>query len=329
MRESSGFAVKADAENLLRQRVGDVAAGRRVGPEKATIADLCELVMEDYRLRKLRDYKHTEWRYLAHVKPALGNLPAGRFGSAQVKCYIAHRRADGASDTTINRELSIVRRGFSLGAQQDPPLVFRLPSIAKLEEDNARAGFLEQEKYEALLEEMPNRLKAMLVVGYHTGARKGELRKVRWEQVDFEGAAIRLSVAQTKGKKARTLPIYGDMERWLKHQRETCPDGCPWVFHGRLNRPVGDHLDGWPEACKRAGVEGLLFHDLRRSAVRNMTRAGIQDTIAMSISGHKTRSVFDRYNIISEADVQDAADKLEQYAERRKLERAAPLKRVK
>lgn len=168
-----------------------------------------------------------------------------------------------------------------------------------------------------------------LVVGYHSGARKGELRKVRWEQVDFEGALIRLTVTQTKGKKARTLPIYGDMERWLKLQRETCPNGCPWVFHGRLNRPVDSHMNGWPEACQRAGLDGLLFHDLRRSAVRNMTRAGIPDTIAMAISGHKTRAVFDRYNIISEADVQDAAGKLEQYVERRKIERAAPLKRAK
>ena len=329
VRESSGFTVKGDAENLLRQRVGDVAAGRRVGPEKATIGDLCALVLEDYQLRKLRDHKHTEWRYLAHVKPALGNLPAGRFGPAQIKVYISQRRAEGASDTTINREMSIIRRGFTLGAQQDPPLVFRQPSIPKLEEDNARQGFLEQEQYEKLLEEMPGSLKAMLVVGYHTGARKGELRKVRWEQVDFESAVIRLSVTQTKGKKARTLPIYGDMERWLKHQRETCPDGCPWVFHGRLNCPVDNHLNGWAGACERAGLDGLLFHDLRRSAVRNMTRAGIPDTIAMSISGHKTRAVFDRYNIISEADVQSAAGKLEQYAEKRKIERAAPLQRVK
>ncbi len=119
------------------------------------------------------------------------------------------------------------------------------------------------------------------------------------------------------------------MERWLKHQKETCPDGCPWVFHDRMNRPVDNHLNGWVDACKRAGLDGLLFHDLRRSAVRNMTRAGIADTIAMSISGHKTRVVFDRYNIVSEADVQGAADKLEQYAERRKGERAAPLQRIK
>ena len=122
------------------------------------------------------------------------------------------------------------------------------------------------------------------------------------------------------------------MQRWLEHQRETCPAGCPWVFHGRLDRPVDSHLNGWPEACERAGLAGLLFHDLRRSAVRNMTLAGVADTIAMSImsiSGHKTRAVFDRYNIISDADVKGAAEKLEQCAERRKIERAASLQRVK
>lgn len=130
-------------------------------------------------------------------------------------------------------------------------------------------------------------------------------------------------------KKARTLPIYGDMRRWLERQRETCPAGCVWVFHGAHNRPVDNHLNGWAEACKRAGMPGLLFHDLRRSGVRNMKRAGVQDKVAMEISGHRTRSVFDRYNIVDEADIRSAGKRLEEYAERRKQEPAAPPRRVK
>jgi integrase len=125
------------------------------------------------------------------------------------------------------------------------------------------------------------------------------------------------------------LPIYGDMARWLGRQRETCPAGCPWVFHGAHGCPVDNHLKSWPEACKQAGWPGLLFHDLRRSAVRNMKRAGIQDRVAMEISGHRTRSNFDRYNIIDVADLQSAGERLEEYARRRKQEQAAPLKRVK
>jgi len=207
--------------------------------------------------------------------------------------------------------------------------VQRQPVITKLEENIARQGFLEQDQYERLLEELPLNLKALFLCSYHTGARKNELRRIRWEQVDFEGQLIRLSGGQTKTKKARTLPIYGDMARWLERQRETCPAGCPWVFHGAHGCQVDNHLNGWPDACKRAGLPGLLFHDLRRSAVRNMKRAGIQDRVAMEISGHRTRSIFDRYNIIDVADLQSAGERLEEYALRRKQERAAPLKRVK
>jgi integrase len=327
--ESAHTSDKEAASKLLQQRLGEVAAGRIVGPNKITIADVCRLVVEDYRLRGLRDVNHIEWRIGSHIEPLLGSIQAARFGTAQVKQYIERRRQDGASNGSINRELAIVRRGFTLGRREDPPLIVREPTIPKLDEGDPRQAFLEQEQYERLLDEMPARLKALLVCGYHTGARKGELRRIRWEQVDFDAAVIRLSGGQTKGKRPRTLPVYGDMEMWLRRQQETCPEGCPFVFHGRLKRPVDNHLDGWAEACERAGVPGLLFHDLRRSAVRNMKRSGIQDGVAMAISGHKTRSVFDRYNIVDEGELKSAGESLEEYARQRKAERAAKLKRVK
>lgn len=119
------------------------------------------------------------------------------------------------------------------------------------------------------------------------------------------------------------------MRRWLERQFATRPAGCAWVFHGARNHPVDNHLNGWPEACERAAVPGLLFHDLRRTGVRNMKRAGVQDNVAMEISGHRTRGVFDRYNIVDEADLRGAALSLEEYAKRRRIERAAPLRRVK
>jgi integrase len=277
----------------------------------------------------LRDAGHVGWRYESNIEPLLGRLPASRFGQAQVRQYVESRRGDGASDATINRELAVVRRGFRLGAREDPPLVQRQPAIPMLAETNVRQGFLEPEQYEKLLEELPANLKALFVCAYHVGARKNELRRIKWSQVDFDGGAIRLSASQTKTKRPRTLPIYGDMGRWLEAQSEARPKDCEWVFNGRGNHPVDNHLNGWTEACERAGLPGLLFHDLRRSAVRNMKRAGIQDKVAMEISGHRTRAVFDRYNIIDEADIQGAGQLLEEYANRRKQERAARLRRVK
>jgi integrase len=327
--ESSHSADRMQAENLLKQRLADIVSGRDIAPSKATVADLCELVLADYRLRKRRDLKTVEWRYNAHVKPALGDIQAALLKNARIRAYIEQRRAEGASDATVNRELAIVRRAVMLAKREEPPLVTRTPYIPKLEEDNARQGFLEPEQYERLLEKLPANLKALYACGYHIGARKGELLKIQWSQVDFEASVIRLTAGQTKGKKPRSLPIYGDMERWLRFQQKECPKECSFVFFGARNRPVSAHLFGWAETCKEAGLPGLLFHDLRRSAVRNMKRAGVQDKVAMEISGHRTRSVFDRYNIVDEGDIGSAAEKLSQYFKQRKAARAAKLKRVK
>jgi integrase len=329
LNESSGSTDEAEARRQLKVKIGETAAGKAILPGRATIGDLCALVMDDYRVRELRDAKVVEWRYKANVAKALGRLPASRFGSAQVKQYILQRQAAGASNATINRELSIVRRGFKLGYEAEPKLVHLVPVIHKLPEDNARQGFLEPDQYEKLLEQLPLNLKALFVAGYHTGARKNELRRIEWGWVDLRAGLIRLPGSITKNKKPRTLPIYGDMRRWLERQRETCPADCVWVFHGVKKHPVDAHLNGWVDACKRAGMPGLLFHDLRRSAVRNMKKAGLQDMEAMRISGHLTRNIFDRYNIIDEDDLADAGKRLEEYAAKRKQDRAAKLRLVK
>jgi integrase len=315
--ESSGSHEKEVAKRLLQQRVGEIAAGKEIRPERATIDDLYALVAADYSMRKLKDQPVMEWRYEAHVKPVWGTMLVSRFTTPHVRRFVEDRRKQGASDATINRELSIVRRAFTLGYREDPPLVRRMPHIPKLQEDNVRSGFIEVGQYERLLAELPARLKALFVCAYHVGTRKGELRKIRWEQVDFEANVIRLQAAQTKAKTARTLPIYGDMEHWLRNQCQQKPAGCPWVFNHR-NKPVGAQLRGWREACERAGLPNLLFHDLRRSAVRNMKRAGVQDRAAMAISGHKTRAIFDRYNIVDEGDLHNAADQMARYLEERK-----------
>lgn len=312
----------------MKQRIAGLAAGEDVTPpKKVTIAELCDLVFADYRLRNLRGIKPEEWRYNAHVKPALGSLQASKFGTNQVRTYVATRREEGASDSSINRELSLVRRGFKLGSREDPPLVRKIPHIPKLEEDNARSGFLEADQYMRLLEELPERLKALFVCAYHVGTRKGELRKIQDHQVDFEARKICFRASQTKGKKARAVPIYGDMEYWLRRQLERRPEGCPWVFFYR-RQPVGAHLEGWAEACTRAGVPALYFHDLRRSAVRNMTRAGVPRSIAMEVIGHKTESMYRRYDIVSDGDLDIVGEKMEEYL---KVERArrAKLKRIK
>jgi integrase len=301
---------------ILKVKVGEAAAGRDVTPERATI--------NDYKMRKLRDAVTVAWRYEAHVKPLIGSLRADRFTPHQVRAYIEQRRKASASDATINRELSIVRRGFSLALREDPPIVRRAPYIAKLQEENTRQGFIEQAQYMALREALPDHLKALLVVGYHCGNRLGELRKLRWSQVDLESGEIRIEQGQAKGKRPRTLPIYGDMAEWLTRQWKRREPGCELVFHWH-GKPLGSHLKGWAPACAAVGLSELHFHDLRRSAIRNMERTGVSRHIAMGLSGHRTESVFRRYDIVVESDLKSAAEKLTTY----QRQQTPKLRRVK
>ena len=315
--ESSHSGDISEAKKLLAKRLGEIASGRFAGPrpEKGTIADLADLVIEDYKHAQKRSLDDVEYRTKLHIRPLLGSVKAARFGETQLKKYVAVRRQQGAENSTINRDLSIIRRGFTLALQSDPPLVSRIPYIKKLSEDNTRAGFVEHEQYRALLDKLPSHLKCLLVVGFHVGCRIGELRQVRWPQVDLGAKEIRLTKSQTKGKKDRTLPIYCDMVEWLKFQKAAHDQDyadCPLVFH-YLGRPLGSHLKGWARACKDAGLEGLHFHDLRRSAIRNMERAGIPRNVAMGISGHTTEAVYRRYDIVSPRDLQLAAVRMETY----------------
>ena len=322
--ESAKTSDQAEARRQLKLAIGEAAAGKDVTPERTTINDLCELVLADYRLRKLRDADTVKLRIEAHIKAAIGSLLASRFTSHQVRQYVEMRCRESVLDSTINRELAIARRGFNLGLREDPPLVRRVPYIPKLEEDNVRQGFIEQGQYLVLREAMPDHLKTLLVVGYHLGNRLGELKRLRECQIDLEAGVIRIQRSQAKGKKPRTLPIYGDMVEWLKWQASRQVEGCDLVFHWN-GKPLGSHLKGWDRACTEAGLAGLHFHDLRRSAIRNMERAGIPRHVAMQISGHRTESVYRRYDIVVEADLKAAGEKLAAYNK----QQAPKLRRVK
>jgi len=179
-------------------------------------------------------------------------------------------------------------------------------------EDNVRTGFLADEQYAALLNELPSELKSLFVTAADTGIRKGELLAIRWDQVDFDHGLITLE--RTKNGHARAVPILaGDMEdllRAAKAYRDENWPRCERVF-SRDGKPICDFRAAWADACKRAGVPDLHFHDLRRTAVRNMRRAGVPQVVRMKISGHKTDSMERRYNIVDTEDLSIAKELME------------------
>jgi integrase len=174
-----------------------------------------------------------------------------------------------------------------------------------------------------------------LVIAYNTGVRLSEVlgdnRKERlkepllWERIDR--VAKRIYFPETKNGEARLVPFIGDMEEWIEmaweDHEQNWPE-CPYVIQ-KHGKPVYDPRKAWNKACLTVGIPNLWRHDMRRSAVRNFDRSGVSSKIATAISGHKTRSVYDRYNIVADRDLSDAAQKMDVYleAKREQAEKAS------
>jgi integrase len=249
-----------------------------------------------------------------NIRPFFGRIKAHRLTTDLMDDYRKKRRAAGAADSTVNRELSVMRSGLYKGKRRTPPKVIVIPYFPLVQETNVRKGFLTDEQYLTLRDALTDDLKALFVTGYVTGIRLGEILRIRWHQVDFDAGFIVLQRGETKSGEGRAVPILaGDMENFLRRARTDRDRGwptCESVF-SREGEPIKDFRRGWRKACIAAGVPELNFHDLRRTAVRNMRRAGIPQVVRMKISGHKTDSMERRYNIVDAEDMNVAKDLLE------------------
>ncbi len=302
------------AKNLLAKREGEKVEGKLPGVnfEKTTFEDLAKDYTHDYELNGKKSVVKAK-ECVEHLKGFFENMRATNITTSKINDFIAARLEEGASNATINRDLSALKRMFHLGMQYTPPKVQMVPYITKLSENNVRKGFLEHAEYMALLKTLPEYLRGIVILGYKRGLRKGEIMNLRWDQVDLEAATIRLSGEMTKSGEPRTIPLDEELVSMLKGQREaqkTREKISHHVFTYENGEPIKDFRGTWDAACKDANIEGRLFHDLRRTAVRNMVRAGVPEVIAMAISGHKTRSIFDRYNIVNEEDLKAASDSI-------------------
>jgi integrase len=250
-------------------------------------------------------------RWRLHLQPFFGPIRAIHLGSALLARYIDQRQQEGASNATINREIACVRRMYRLGYLASPPRVLRIPNIPHLQEKNARQGFITAEQYCNLVAHCPDLwLQALLEMGYNYGWRVSELLNLRVQQVDLATRTIRLEPGMTKNREGREVTIESGALLELLRQ---CVEGKPpddYVFT-RGDKPIRDFRKSWENLCTAAGVPGLLFHDLRRTAARNLRAAGVPEEIIMRIARWKTSAVFRRYAIVSQADVREALQKVE------------------
>lgn len=320
VRESARTTDHNEAVKLLQRKLAEYVIGKSACPERIFVAALLQLVIDDYRRNDRADLQETEQRVNRLLKPAFGHLRPAEFTTKALNDYIQQRKQLGRQNGTINRELAHLRRAFRLGFEHDPQLVFRLPVIKALREDNVREGFLESDHYRLILDALSEEVKPVFVVAYHLGMRTGELLALKRSWVDLREGLIYVNGRVTKNREPKTAPIYGEMGPWLQMllgRGETESRQCVWLF-SRGDMPIKSFKGDWEQACDKAGVPGLLFHDLRRTAVRNMIRAGVPEKVAMQISGHKTASMLWRYNITDTRDVKDAGERTGKYLQLRK-----------
>jgi integrase len=272
-------------------------------------------------------------RYIRkHLKPFFGGMRMSSITPAMINAYIANRKADViivkkaegdvaavtklTSNSQINRELTTLKRMFSLAVQSGR--MSHKPFIPMLSEAPPRAGFLATDQFEEIRRCLPESVRGVAEFAFLTGWRVvSEVVPLRWAQVDLGGGTVRLEPGMGKTGEARTFPLTRALRQLLKTQRarthavqRRLGKLVPLVFHNE-GRPIKRFDKTWKVAATAAGYPWTIPHDLRRCGVRNLVRAGVPERVAMQMTGHKTRSVFERYNIVSEGDYRDAVRRID------------------
>jgi integrase len=330
-RETSNSTSRADAVRLLKKRLAEMGSGRLLGPdpEKVTLADLRQMLVDDYGLKGNRTTARAEQSF-AHVTDHFGEQAKALDVTADALVgYAQRRREAGAKPATVKNELAALRRAFNLAVRAER-LPHR-PAFPVIEARNRRVGFFERADFERVLANLPEGVAALAEFLYWSGWRKGEALGLEWRNVDEAAGIIRIE--DSKNGEPRTLPYRAlpALAAVIDSQRERTSaleqaKGIivRYVFH-RGGKPVRDFRRAWVKACVAAGlgredknaqgkvirrVAFRMIHDTRRGAARNMSRAGVPEGVIMALCGWKTRSVFDRYRIVNEADLSDGLAKL-------------------
>jgi len=311
VRESSRSPLKTVAQTMLDEEIKKSREG--FVKTDATVADFMEAALAEYDRQGHRSLKQAKMRWRSHIAPAFGSMAVARVTTDKLEAYAKARVGSGAAKATVNREFALLRFAFNFARKRRK--IQLTPHFPMFRENNTRTGFLEDGQYTKLANACAKRglgLRAMFEVAYTFGWRSSEVATMKVKQADLAAKTLRLEPNTTKNDEGREAVMTPRLAALV----ESCATG---------KRPEDALFDGtnfrklWYAATKEAGFApkdektkrpGLLFHDLRRTAVRNMIRRGIPERVAMQITGHKTRAVFDRYAIVAPSDLQEAARKM-------------------
>lgn len=313
--ESTKTDVKREAQRTLRERLTAREQGKLVGrPDQVTLAALCRELERHYEREGNRSTARAK-QGLAHLKAFfVETTPALDITRPWVSEYVHHRLAEPKKGRpkettgrgTVRYEIGLLNAAFSVAVEAGLLAVrpmFKLPAGAP-----ARDGFFSDGDMAALLMELPAYFAPVVRFAWMTGWRADEVTGLTWDHIDWEGQVIRLRASETKAKRPRVFPFSAAPELKDLLDAQQRAESGPFVFH-RDGKPVRDYSNAWHAACKRAGLAGRIFHDLRRTAARNFRRRGVAESAIMRLCGWETAEMFRRYNIIDEDDLAESVAK--------------------
>lgn len=308
-RESAGDTAR-EAQSVLTERLAAVGRGEPVSSAsgRLTVRELLDAhldALEEKRGRHLPDARS----HASRVLDGLGDVRVAKLTPTLIRRYTADQRADDLQDSTIGYHLRLLTAALNR-ARKEGRLAY-VPFIPKPADGKPRQGFVEPETFTEIHAHLSDPYDDALEFTYMTGWRSGEVKGLVWEWVFRREGEIRLP--ETKNGDRRTIPLVGGLAELVERRHAKRDLSCPYVFHDKGQPMTWKLLTRFKQACFAAGVSGLIVHDLRRSGVRNLVRAGVREDVAMTISGHRSRDVFRRYDITSGDDQRAAFTALERY----------------
>ena len=320
VRETTEETNDRAAGKAMRKRITALEAGNAsIEFRGLKVGDLVQLIERDYADRQQRSWARVEYAWRCHLEPFFAQKRIEDLGSDDRDDYVEKRQDEEASNSTISREHSYLNRMLELGRQTTPRKVTNPFKFKRLTEGNPRQGFLTLEQLQKFTKAChistnssrdQRHYAALAILGYHLGWRSKELRDLKVLQVEAETKSIRLYRSQSKNKSGRLMKLPADCwEIVSRYMQGKNPDD--YLITRSNGFPIRSIKGGWRDIANRAGLPGMIFHDLRRTAARNMLRTGVSASVVMEILGWKSFAMLQRYDIVSEADLAIAADKLD------------------
>jgi len=332
---------KEVAQKFLRAKLGNAVQGIELvnKADRVTLRDLIDALEADYSAKGNRSARMLT-RFEHHSVAFFGEKTRlSKITKTRIQQYVENRRTQlikhgdemrPPSVATINGELRLLKHAFNLLVADNR--LDKAPQIViSASKEKVRRGFVDPPEFAKLVEALPAYLKDPITFLYRSGWRRNEVATLEWSDVNLKDRRVTLRPELSKNGESRPLKLDDELLSMLTRLSAKRDESRAFVFIRNDKYPLGGFRKAWVAACSVAGLNGILVHDLRRSAARNMIRAGISERVAMLMTGHKTRSMFDRYAIVDETDLDAGVSKLSKYmneAQKKQKRKIYPMRKA-